>query len=276
MTDAIIIGAGLFGATIARALQAQGRSVTVFDDNRPLSGSGPSGCLMKPSWFSGMGKHVTEPALELLHRLYNVRTVEFRVHPLKVMAKSLWIPNREVLDRADLNVVSTRVTRVLPGTTAPVVELNSEHFWTAPLVVIAAGFWSSLLTPVPGLVGKQGVSFSWRAQVKEPSIRPWAPYKQTVVFNDSDGTVWGGDGSAIKPENWTCEREGECVARVARSAGLPPLLAVSRVGIRPFVKSAGPCLVENRGNGLWVATGGAKNGTVAAGWAAYRIAKESQ
>jgi glycine/D-amino acid oxidase-like deaminating enzyme len=267
--DAIVVGAGLFGAVISKALLTEGRSVLTIDDNRPLSGSAPSGSLMKPGWFSGMGKDVTEPSLELLGDIYNLKTIEFRIWPSQLQTSVYWISTREILDGCDVGVA--RVTKVRPG----VVYLEGREL-TADLVVVAAGVWSSELLPVPGLEGRQGVSFRIPGQMaSEPFIRPWAPYKQAVAFQEDKETVWAGDGSAILPKNWTDVREAQSMNRMAKQTGMQITQSHATVGIRPYVKGAKPCLLEERSPGLWIATGGAKNGLVAAGWCAHEIMRRT-
>ena len=107
-------------------------------------------------------------------------------------------------------------------------------------------------------------------------IKPWAPYRQLVGFDRGDG-LWVGDGTAIKVGNWTPQREAEVMAReykLARRIGdVAPADEMQRLyGIRPYSKEAKPCLLGEVSPGLWVASGGAKNGTVAAGYCAHVLA----
>ena len=108
-------------------------------------------------------------------------------------------------------------------------------------------------------------------------IKPWAPYRQLVGFDRQDG-LWVGDGSSIKHTNWSESREEEIAAReagLARHMGGPSLAQPRRLqGLRPYWAGAGPCLLARVQPGLWVASGGAKNGTLSAGWAAWRLARE--
>lgn len=273
MTDAIVIGAGLFGATIARALMAEGRRVVVIDDDRPLSGSKPSGCLMKPSWFSGLGKDVYTPALELIDRIYGIRDLKFRAG-IGVASKEVTVHWAPANSQNGLDILRAKVTKVLPGRVCFLREIDDGPLIgevSAPLVVVAAGVWCRELMEVDDLTGKQGASFTWSREPGsfENFIRPWAPYKQVVAFQVAS-KVWVGDGTAIKPENWTQERFDKSLRRCSDAAERGGRLWEASVGIRPFSKVK-PCLLEERAPGLWLATGGAKNGTVAAGWAAHKI-----
>jgi len=274
---AAIVGAGIFGCVVGRALQRAGWEVNWYDDRRPLSGSAPSACLMKPSWFSGMGERA-RPALEMLDRLYGLREVALEVWPTRARAKAHWVPCEEILESAN-SVNHVTVTRV--GREGVWYEAQGqEHCARADLVVVAAGVWCDKLLLMNGLYGRTGVSFRWwydklpeggSPLLEYGKVMPWAPYKQVVGFNEGPMRVWGGDGSAIKPENWTAKREGECLARVSKFLGLDPAIAVSRTGIRPFYKTSDPCLLDQMSPSTWLATGGGKNGTIAAGWAAHEL-----
>lgn len=267
--DAIIVGGGITGCTIARALAAEGRRTLVVDDGRPEAGTRASAGLLKPSWFDGLGKAVYEPALQMLERLYPIQTLRFSVWPTRIETQVFHVPReRDLPDPYE--GMSAKVRAVGSGW----AELALGTRLEAPLIVVATGSWASELLPVEGLHGKMGVAFRWPGKV-ENMIRPWAPYKQIVAFNELPGWAWGGDGSAIKPDNWTDERERQSRDRVARGLGGVPSSMIGNFsayrGIRPFVDGAKPLLLEQREPGLWVATGGGKNGTLAAGFAAHKI-----
>lgn len=274
MTDAIIVGAGLFGATIARALRNVGLTTMVFDARRPLAASPASGSLMKPSWFDGLGKDVYNPALAMLGSLYRLQELDFTVAPKLFKTKVLWVPTTEIVELD--GVVEEEVLDVRPGLvrTAGAVTGWVEH--EARIVIVAAGYWSRKLVPsMPEIEGKQGVAFR-HAGSELPggnTINPWAPYKQMVKFVEGDRGLWAGDGTAIKADNWTDERMGQSHARIQKFVGREGL--VPYVGIRPYVPGKKPAYCERvsaQGEPeVWVATGGAKNGLIAAGWAAKRI-----
>lgn len=276
--DAIVIGAGLFGSIIAAELRAQGRSVLTIDDRRPEAGSRPAACLMKPSWFSGLGREVTDPSLALLDRLYGVHDLSFRVGPGHATVH--WCDPARILVEEPMEARVIGVRRASSGGWA--VGLGSAAL-VVPLVVVAAGVWTPDLVPVEGgLQGQAGMAFLWPREVMdgiEPFIRPWAPYRQLVAFDRGDG-AWVGDGTAIKRENWTSDWEHVSYERCASAVGRLGLGDRERgvvrpmFGIRPYSK-ARPCYLREHQPGLWVATGGAKNGTIAAGWCAHEIARRT-
>ncbi len=284
-TDAIIVGAGLFGATIAQALFMQGRTITVIDDKRPMDGSRPSGGLMKPSWFKSFGPGVYDPALKMLDSIFGVETLPFDINiglpkGLKFKIKQedvLHVHPEEVLrlpPRLSFNQTATKVEPKNGG--GGTVELKNGSVISAPLVVVAAGIWTKDLAPHVPVKPLQGASFYFRGSLPRGIIRPWAPYKQLVLHDEGNpNTVWGGDGSALKPTSWGPERTAQCLERVAGALPEELPLVETRMGYRPYTKAHKPCYFEKFSKGLYIATGGAKNGMIGAGWCAHRILEET-
>jgi glycine/D-amino acid oxidase-like deaminating enzyme len=262
MLDAIIIGGGLFGQIIAAALRSQGATPLVIDNQMPDAGSKPAACLMKPSWFSSLGKSVYEPALKLLSGLYTVETVEFRTRPLGLETAAYWINPAHILVPGALNET---VVNIYPG---GVLTLEGNTYETHN-VIVAAGIWTSRLLTDYQQLPQKGAAFLWPGEKRENFISVWAPYRQLVGFDRRDG-YWVGDGTAIRAANWTQERQNVSQDRCSKAADLPAP-PITMTGIRPYAPGHKPCLLEEIEPGLWVASGGAKNGTLAAGWAANEI-----
>lgn len=262
--DVVIVGAGLFGSIIAKALTIAGRSVMVFDDTRPDAGSLPAACLMKPSWLTSLGKPVSDASLAILDRLYGLQTVQFRAGPLRT--KVFWVPPTAILNTASICASVLRLTKRDKGWW---VYLRAGEQVSARMVVVAAGVWSSLLVPEVQQKGLAGIAFLWPGkQLDQPFIKVWAPYKQVVGFNRGDG-VWVGDGSAILRQNWTEDHAGRSEKRCELGFDTKPKRLF---GIRPYHVMK-PCYLSQVKPNLWVATGGAKNGTLAAGWCAHEIVR---
>ena len=269
--DAIVVGAGLFGQVITKHLRSLGVQVMMLDGKCYAPGSYPSASLMKPSWFAGMGARFTDPALELLDRHYGVHDLSFRVGPARLDGVK-WCDPWQIT-----GPISERymVDAVGPGWVETSGPPAGRQRFEARLVIVAAGVWTRALLPVPGLEGKMGAACLFpHQQIEEPFIRPWAPYKQLVAFNLREH-VWVGDGSAIKPANWSRDRQAKTVDRCVQAVGLDRIGMRIMVGNRPYVPKkflrGRPCFLEERGHNLWIATGGAKNGTIAAGWCAHEI-----
>lgn len=287
MHDAIVVGAGLFGQIITKALRAQGRDVLLLDGKRRLAGSGPAACLMKPSWFSSLGKRVYDPSLRLLDDIYGIQELEFDLRPkvlkqarIARIARCLvsWVDPSEILGPV---AHYAQVESVGPGwVQTPAARLEAK------LVIVAAGIWTERLLPQYPQVGQRGIAFLWTGLcLARPFIQPWAPYRQLVAFNRGDG-IWVGDGISIKMENWTDERERQSLERCREALDIATMrkghkpkgeglfhraVPIVLHGIRPYAKGHSPCLIEEVSPGLWVASGGAKNGTLAAGYCAHVI-----
>src|SRR3989304_2407377 len=82
MEEAVVVGGGIMGATIAKALrEVSGRSVKLIDGNFPLSGTRASGGSVKPSPLTGLDAEQLRPALDMLDRLYGLKKEEFVLRP---------------------------------------------------------------------------------------------------------------------------------------------------------------------------------------------------
>lgn len=264
MYDVIVVGGGLFGSIAAANLRSSGMSVLVIDDGRPRSGSRAAGCLMKPSWLSKMGKENVDKSFAVLDRLYGLKTVDLWAGPVKVAAQ--WINPDKVMGNLldDLDRKVGKVSEVGSG----YVKLVEPGQFTirAKHIIVACGVWNKELLPFTEVVGKVGVSVRLDAPPADNRIDPWAPYKQLVRFA-AEGFAWAGDGTAILDANWNYARHITSVKRITDWAGGGEV----REGIRPYVNTPDPAALKQEAFGLWSLTGGGKNGTAAAGWAAAQL-----
>ena len=278
MLDALVIGKGIFGVTIAKALEQSGRKVLVLDNHEPLAGSPPSGGHMKPSWFSGLGKYVYDPGLETLENLFGFTEEKYSIYPLpKGVSVSVF---RLDIDKALLfkhNRAEVTAIDLLETSTPQVtcIYQDKEIKLRCRLLVVAAGVWCQQLLPSKfpkkSLVGKTGVSFRFAGQIS-PFIKPWAPYRQIVANNVTPDSIWVGDGTAILSKNWTEDRAVVCEARCKSALKITDKPIKKIEGIRPYCAKQKFC-VEKIGKAAWVATGAGKHGTVVAGYAAQLIAR---
>lgn len=278
--DVLVVGAGLFGCIIGKTLERAGRDVTYIDARRPNAGSIPAACLIRPSWLSKMDSNEHGIALRQLDDLYGLQDLDFYIGPKRVTVH--WVPPKTILGNP--NVITGIVTNII-GEGAPPPKLRyiadvtvkgSPYKVRAKTVIVAAGFWTTKLAHIEEgtLTGLAGSAFIWRNnRAAHNYISVWAPYKQLVSLNDWEpGTLWVGDGSAIIPKNWTEERQQQSLRRCAKFVDKLDFQAEQLYGIRPYIKGLyEPCYLREYDPGFWVATGGAKNGTAAAAWAASVI-----
>jgi len=284
MYDTIVVGSGIFGSVIAAHLRAGGQRVIVVGDDRQDSGSRPAGCVMKPSWISSLSRDDYSLGLKLLDDLYGVRTIQFELRPKLTTVEAQHVNPQAILrgctahpDFAEATVVSVDAK---PGDLVAAVYrmrgVDAFGLLTARRLVVAAGIWTGELCPWVQTKAQYGWSFRG-PPVREPVISLWAPYRQVVAFNMDDGRSWSGDGSSLKLESATHERQQKALHRCVVAMQHDPLARgtyeVAR-GARPYAETGGrPCLISRRGS-VWAVTGGAKNGTIAAAWAALELERE--
>lgn len=278
MHDVVVIGAGLFGSIIGTNLRKNGRKVLFIDAKHPEAGSKAAACLMKPSWLSSMSTEMIDKSLETLDTLYGVEQIEFDVAKL-LPATVNWVNPSKILKKDFLIGKVTQLVEIQGGYELKFEKPIVDYFEKvqAKIVIVAAGFWTPEILPLVGeMRGQAGVAFVWKnLTIEKPFISPWAPYKQLVAFNRGDG-LWIGDGTSILRKNWTPETTQLSYLRCARNIGRLGYGDESRglvktlFGVRPYIKDRAFYLHQPLTN-VWVATGGAKNGTVAAGWCAYEI-----
>lgn len=274
MRDVIVVGGGIMGMTIGLALRKLGRDVTIYDTNHLLSGTRPSGGHIKPSWLRGMPTEDYDHAMEALHSVWEVKSEEFTVRPVGV---------KTTVYRVDTDVVMAtprtlgEVTGLSEVTSlAPIVHVGGQEE-RCRLLVVAAGHWCRELLEdyCPPIAGKAGVSFRFQGS-QHPFIKPWAPYKQIVCHRQTATTMWIGDGTAVLRENWTEDRTTRCEARCRLALKTQQKPIASYLGVRPYCQTGkDPCLLQQIGKRTWLATGAGKLGTIAAGWAAWRICNAS-
>lgn len=284
MHDVLIVGGGLFGCIIAKKLAVEGMNVCVIDDGRPLSGSQAAACLMKPGWASAMTSPEYDTAIDLLEGLFGpVTEVRLRARPTQKQIPVSWLNPRTILHQ-DGNVEWVR-GRVLEVTADNHVKTDCadggrRHDW-ARHVILCTGAWVKELVPELSAIvtPKGGYAFTWVGQIADPFLQVWAPYRQIIGFNRGPGEVWCGDGSALIEKTFTScgsmhKSMERCVAALGdavRPEDGPKILA----GYRPYFSGVkAPALVRTLRNGLHVATGGGKNGTLGAAWSAKQFVEK--
>lgn len=280
--DTIVIGTGLFGSNIARGLRSIGRNVLLVGDKHPEAGSPPAACLVNPAWISKLGTPVIDRGMEFLTRHYNYQGLKFQETTQSGKVKEThcgFVQPAEMLMEPD---VEMKVQVVTKGGTHRVTVMGctpegEERWLHAEQVVVAAGVWSQRLVPWTnlGITGKYGCAFLFKGIEQSNVMKYWAPYKQLVAFDRQDG-IWVNDGSAIVMHNWS-----NVIHVLASRARIEEHLGLMRydhellVGIRPYTK-AKPCFCEEVTNGLWVAVGAAKNGTLLGAYCASLITERSR
>jgi NAD(P)-binding Rossmann-like domain len=269
LTDVIVVGGGIFGQVAAATLRREGAIVEVLDARRPGAGSPPAGCVLRPSWLAGMPASDLDAAMMLLDELYGLRELELESIPLRSVVRCHRVEPELILGKP-----------VIHGAVLSVGEDGSVHTESGvetPRVgtVVATGQWAQELTPWVGdVTGRWGWSHRG-PPVQRNTVRVWAPYRQTVAFNMSDGRSWSGDAQALLEKSKVPDKEAKSRARCAEAVGCDVSRLETMCGARPYAaqRDTEPALLRRRGR-VWSITGGAKNGTAAAAWAARRLVRE--
>jgi glycine/D-amino acid oxidase-like deaminating enzyme len=258
-----IVGNGLFGSIIGDTLLRQGHEVHRYDIVRPNNGSQPAACLMKPGWLSKVPR--LNEVFDLLDELYGLQELTFTANGM-LDFQVKWVNPRRILHPL---LCATEISHV---NTDGVIEDKRGVEIKFDRVIVAAGVWTKELCPWVPVEARWGMALLWRnhqESVLPSTISQWAPYKQLIGFQRGDG-FWGGDGSALK--RWEHEAEQRVYDRIYDHFDLGPH-PVKLIGQRPYVAQTTPghpCWLEQRDK-LIIATGGAKNGTAAAGFCALTI-----
>ena len=227
---------------------------------------------MKKGWLSSIPSKDLDRALETLNRLYKVESLMCRFAGIKDI-EILRVDVETVLNTG--LVIETEVTCVGDGW-MKYVGPDGEDLTAIGTTIVAAGYWTGELIPsIKHLIsGRQGMSTVYQledgVQPMQNIIVPWAPYKQIVRTAHGPNQIWIGDGTAIKPENWTAETERKIQSRV--SPYTPDLYkeSLTQRGIRPYIIGEGLGKVADH---LWYATGGGKSGMALAAVYANRLAE---
>lgn len=260
----IVIGGGIIGTTIAKALEDRGEEVLLLDSASPHSGTRPSGGHFKHSWAGKMPKNVFEDSRETLDRVWGVKVEgedknEFcRVDIDKVLE---YHRKQSFVERIDVrrNTVFT-----------------TEQTYKFDNLFVCTGFQTAFLFPELKIQNKFGVSFRVPGKIAKAVIHQWAPYKQIVAHQQSRGRIWIGDGTAIIEKNWSDKNTEACRERCLRflkkKMNTP---CQQHVGVRGYMEhnKAHPCFYQKRRNTRIIA-GAAKMGTLSAGWAVNKIFKQ--
>jgi glycine/D-amino acid oxidase-like deaminating enzyme len=268
-TNLIVVGAGLFGSIIATHARSRGYDVTVIGQSRQYEASPASGCVLSPNWLNSMPSEDISDALSVLKEHYTLVDLKFKTNILSTF-KAKHIDPASILIEPDIvgKVLAVRDNEVIFD------KFGVPHTMHGT-VIVAAGIWSKELIPdMPAIKGLYGASLRFAGHI-EPSLHVYAPYRQSVGFNISEHEVWFGDGSALIQNTWRKEREERIERTTNRARSMCDAEDLGEVtvteGARPYVEDHKGGYLRQVSDGLWVSTGGAKNGTVLAASHAHKI-----
>ncbi len=265
-----IVGGGLTGCIIAEYLRKKGASVTVFDSLEKMGASKAALGLIAPQWIARVED--VDLGMEALEEIGGgglVEHLDFEIkNPVKNFRQQIMRFNTQALvygcEKRWDKVVEVRNQKTL-------VFADGDEM-TFDIIILAAGIWCNAFIPELALSGKTGSTLfalaSDNAEVKN-KIEMYAPFKQAVSFQ-SEGFVHFGDGTSVK--EYKEDHLKRTIDRASRYGNLKKHYAVT-TGTRPFSTCNPNGVFKRVGKTLWVATGGAKNGTILAGIWANKLGK---
>lgn len=281
MIDCAVVGSGVIGATVARALSDIGMDVAHYDSKEKEAGSFASGGHMRPEWFKDCkGADNWEHAMQLLDDVWGVSEEKYEWYN-----KGEWKEKQTTIYRLDMddvlvqNYIHSKLMKVeqIPGGSRITIKDNyGTQKVQCKLLVIAIGVWALDFFPreLKGMKRKRGISFRYKHRLGHSFVDAWAPYKQIVTHQQTPETIWIGDGTSVNAATWTQERSIACRHRCEGAIEGPRELIETRYGNRAY------CPQKEKGQlfhhlepwkGCHVATGAEKSGCISAGLLASRL-----
>lgn len=277
MKKVIIIGSGLFGSIAAALARSRGHDVTVISDRRAFAASPASGCVLAPSWLGSLSKDQVATGMAVLQQLYPVHDLVLH-GPLGTSFKAKRVDPDLVLRPPDI------ADTVLSVDARGVVSASGPSL-KGDVVLIATGAWAGDLAPTPPIRKLYGASVRFKAHLPHPTIRVYAPYRQSVAYQLNKREVWFGDGTALIERTWEKESKDRVARTVARGedqiggdvgVAKPVFKRQVFIGARPYVEGHKAGYFRKVSPRVWVSTGGAKNGTVLAAVQAAQFIEEAK
>jgi Pyridine nucleotide-disulphide oxidoreductase len=279
----LVVGAGLFGSVATQLLREHGHEVTVVDEGLPNTASRAAGCVLAPSWSSSLAPGRWEEAMGILRNLYAVREVRFQTN-FKLPFTAFHIdPGQILVEYLQGTYINT--TAVGDHWEAHVMAGENRISMAVDAVYIATGaaqfkdslFWQYKTKVLWGASLK--AEALWNPHVRE-SVTLYAPYKQAVCVKLKN-QYWFGDGTALSQKTFSKEMLARIQTLKERATTMTGLdlgkdgsAAEIVWGGRPVVEGHPEGILLRDGERTWIATGGGKNGTLAAALTATRFVEQ--
>ena len=184
-----IVGAGLAGSMLAKDFDNKGIEYRIFDARLPFAASIISENLFSDSWLKDVS--YIKNSLDFIHDNYEV---EKRTFLGKTTQKDLYhLPIPQVLRSDYIN------ERVLEATKEGV--RTAENFYKG-VNIICAGLLAKKLFKLPYLDALTGHGFFFKRDNVKDYINTYRPYTHEKLMNWHDGSIWYGDSTAIRHNNY--------------------------------------------------------------------------
>lgn len=284
--DYIVVGAGLFGSAIARNLSNKGEDVLTVDSHHPMSASKCSFGVWKDGWVNKIIQEQVTQGMENLEWLANgIRDIEVynmekdRMEAFKQVDCSNILLDEESHFVGRISKINKEYVTIVSGKGEIDVKFKKG-------VIVAAG----AMTPeVLSLAGSKhsgfgldklwGATLDLKIKLDGNRMSQWAPYKQSMLVEMSNGMYSFGDGATVKnPKGVDDPRIGKASDRLLThledvlTVGIDHnKIKVVNEGLRPYLKKGVPDFINQHESWLWSVTGGAKNSTILCGYVGKKM-----
>lgn len=273
-----IVGGGLFGQIIGLTLSKK-YAVCIIDGNMSGSGFAAAGCLIKPSWVEGIPRK--SECYDLLNSIGDLREIEFEVqNPVHTVKTNCYALNKVALTESVMRRITWINANELWSTNNKICvsslgDTEKECEFNFDVVLHCKGGFGDFQRPRFGMSMEAGRYYADPDEVV-PTIKPYRPFTQLVKFiMPGSASLWAGDGTAKNEFNSV--DMATSAKRISKFVGLPEQTKYHQtVGRRPYPirrlsKDEGALIHQPHSQAPITVTGGAKNGTMGAAWAAVTL-----
>lgn len=274
--DYIVIGAGLFGSAIAKALIAKGEVVLIVDSRHPMAASKCSFGIWKDGWINQTIQPFVAAGMADLERIADgIKEVEFynvekdRIDIFKqIDCSKILVGKEDVLVGEVKDINKGNIVLDLPDGERIDVEYKKG-------VIVAAGAMTPHVlslaekaTNIHEIDKNWGATLDLNIKLDGNRMSQWAPYRQSVLVKIGNHYSFG-DGATVKNPKISDPRIEKASNRLLThledilTVGIDPekITAVNE-GLRPYLKKGTTSFINQHAPWLWSATGGAKNSTI--------------
>lgn len=281
--DVIIIGAGLIGSMAAKLLRKNNYSVLIVDSEQQFAASKCAFGVWKKGWINKELKPLVDEGMDLLQEVCGpVQEIEF-YNPVKQKTiKMNFVDPKKIIEKADMFVhVHRIINNEVHGSSSFYENYGDIKLKAKKAIFVAAGVYTSWLVNHP-TDAYYGEVFRVEPYADGNLTYDWAPYKQAILLKTNDRYLFG-DGSSVKnPDVRTfdfrkfSQRIQEHLENIAEyNSGIKPEQE-KLAGYRPYLKERNHQYFKKHRDGLYSATGTAKNTTILCGHIAKQLLKSIQ
>lgn len=282
--DIIIVGSGLFGSMTAKYFRKKGLECLIIDNKQPMAASKCSFGVWKEGWINEKIRAEVDISLPILQEFFTIEEKEFFNMDKQEVEVMSFLDCSQILNEPfeELTVKSIVDKRVICSGVDEVLGEVEVVLNAKKAVIVCAGIWTAELlsnySTAPKLDNHYGATLEFKQKIDMSRFGQWAPYRQNVLLKLSEKKFVFGDGATVKNPKDNDERvkkvSDRLVTHAADTIGTLNPENISKVneGYRPYLAKGGSGkFVNKHDEGLYSATGGAKNSTILCGFIAQEL-----